>query len=403
VISRTSTQLWILTLLGLLMISSADADRLVFRDGKELLGRVVSEDTATVTFATKVDGKLLVKRYPRAAIKKIIPELGKMNDPFVDPDEPAEQSKPVKESGLKSSRVVFLIDRSSSMALGRRFQNALKVARTIAKGYSSDTRLQIFAFDDTAEPILRSYQNVIAQNSKLIDSSFRRISVKQKTGTNIELAFKRAFQANPQVIHVFTDGVDRSLPGASTKILANIARMNRKNTKIHTHAFQGGSIKYFGGEPRQRARGFLKKLASDNGGSATAAPETISAQNKERKVDIVVTRNGQACKSLKIGQRYEVELKVKHMTGSKVIYEYVAGSPILMRSVDASKKNLVRRARLPLIIQDDRVVGSSTFVVVRANNANSQSRGYIGAVSGGAVAFFFDAIGQWVSLKLPVE
>ncbi|MDF1667468.1 MAG: hypothetical protein P1V97_37350, partial [Planctomycetota bacterium] len=248
------------------------------------------------------------------------------------------------------------------------------------------------------------YENVVPSKARVFASALKRITVKKRSGSDLENALRRVLKANPKVVHIFTDGIDRSAPGASyDELLANIKKMNRKKAIIHTHVFQNGDIPYFGGEPKQKARDFLKSLAEKNGGKTTLTPATVTAQGKDSKAELVVTLNGQVVKSLKVGERYDLELKVKGLKGNPGLYEYLAGTPVLMRSVNSAKTDVVRRVDLPLVFTGKKVISPFKFKVVASTNSYSSSRGYIGVVSGGTVGFFFDALGQWVSLKLPVE
>lgn len=409
-IRRATFRFWAVILLGCLLCTNARADRLVFKDGQELLGKIMSQNASSVTFASKEGAKVVVRKYSLSKVKSIIPELGDKNSPFpkpkLDPDDPENPKNKVVRTGpvTETDRVVFLIDRSSSMGLGSRLENAVKLAEDLMGKFEGETRLQIFAYDERAEPIQRDYENVVPSKSRIFQSALKRITVNKRAGTNIELALKRVLKAKPKVIHLFTDGVERSDAGAKyDDLLKSLLKLNRKKVVIHTHAFQSGFIPYFGGEPKKEARDFLKQLAEKSGGKSSAQPAEAVAQDKEVNAEIVVTLNGKVVKSLKVGERYDVELKVKGLKGNPGLYEYLAGSPVLMRSVNASKRDVVRRVDLPVVFTGKKVVAPFKFKVVASTNSYASSRGYIGVVSGGTVGFFFDALGRWVSLKLPVE
>lgn len=409
-IRRANFRFWAIILLGSLLCTNARADRLVLTDGRDLPGKIMSQTGTSVTFASKENGKVVVRKYQLSQIRSIIPELNDKNNPFpkpkVDPDEARDSKNGTARTGplTETDRVIFLIDRSGSMALGSRLEKAVKLAEEILLKFEGETRLQVFAFDERAVPIQRDFENVVPSKSRVFASALKRITVDKRAGSDLENSLKRVLKAKPKVIHIFTDGIDRGDPGRTYKdLLANINKMNRKKIVIHTHVFQGGYIPYFGGEPKKKARDFLKSLAEKNGGKCTVEPATVVAQSKEVKAELVVTLNGKAVQSLKVGQRYDLELKVKGLKSTAGLYEYLAGTPILMRSVNAAKKDVVRRVDLPLVFTGKRVISPFKFKIVAASNQYASSRGYMGVVSGGTVGFFFDALGQWVSLKLPVE
>ncbi|MDF1665864.1 MAG: VWA domain-containing protein, partial [Planctomycetota bacterium] len=160
-IRRASFRFWAVILLGSLLCTNARADRLVLTDGRDLPGKIMSQTGTSVTFASKENGKVVVRKYQLAQIRSIIPELNDKNNPFPkpdrDPDDPQNPKNKVIRTGpvTKTDRVIFLIDRSGSMALGSRLEKAVKLAEELMLKFEGETRLQVFAFDERAEPIQR--------------------------------------------------------------------------------------------------------------------------------------------------------------------------------------------------------------------------------------------------------
>jgi hypothetical protein len=404
VIRNISIQITILVLLCFLLIPTSEADRLLFRDGTEIKGRVVSKDNRMITFATKIDGKLTVQKYDRAQVKMIVPESEEKNNPFLDPTTSEKKLIAPKRPGLKATRVIFMIDRSGSMGLAKRLENSLKKAQAMALTYTGNIRLQIFAFDDRAAPIQPDFANVVPENKGVFESALRKITVAKRAGTNFEAALKRVFAAQPDVIHIFSDGVERARTGGDyTHMLKVINRMNRGHARICTHLFQSGSINYFGGEPLNKARKFLTQLAETNKGQVSLYPDKIPAKSNKIGAKIIVTSAGKEVTSITLGQRYKVHLIIDGISTSTAVDEYLSGSSILIRSVDSTKRDIARRIDLPLGMVGTKINSRYPIKIVAKNNRYAQAKGYVAAESNGTVAFFFDALGQWVSLKLPVK
>ena len=127
-----------LVLLVATLAPPALADRIEFRDGRVLDGEVVSRDARIVMVKYSKDGKLIVERFERSLIRRIVP------GPTAKAGEASKEPAAKKVETVR--RVVYLIDRSGSMGIDGRFGKVIARASAMIGTYDETTRLHLLAF-----------------------------------------------------------------------------------------------------------------------------------------------------------------------------------------------------------------------------------------------------------------
>lgn len=401
-----SRALFVLSLSISVFVSQAKADQLKLKDGRLLLGQIVSESQTSITFASKVGDRTIVERYQRTQIEKILRELKGVHDPFGNEEEEGSTEKGSEADAIrvKARRVVFLFDTSGSMSLGNRLVRARNKAKKILQGYSAETRLQVYAFDGVVQALQRDYRNVLKTNGKDFLKALSRLSVNAQGKTDFEKALKQTLRVRPSEIHLFTDGVSRVEAGETGKKLrSKLLKMLAGGVKVHVHMFQQGKLGWLGNEPLEKSRVLFQDLAQITGGDFSVEPSNVEKRNKDFKLEIEVLFDNRPVESLEIGKKYSVRLKLAEPKTSKIIAEYLTVLPLLARSVDRQGKDVLRRLTIPLKQGKFGVTSQFQVKVVGAKNSSAGTPGYLGAAPGGKVAFFFDALGEWINYEIKVK
>jgi hypothetical protein len=159
---------------------------------------------------------------------------------------------------LKGARVVYVVDRSSSMA-GPRFHAATAELIASIKSLRKVHKFYVFFFSDGTFPMGNPKSppaNLKAASSKNIAECVRWVSnLSASGGTNPLGAMKQAIDLKPDAIFLLTDG---DFPEG---VVDEIRKSNNGSTVINTIAF----IEESGG-PR------LKRIASENRGEYRFVP-----------------------------------------------------------------------------------------------------------------------------------
>lgn len=161
----------------------------------------------------------------------------------------------------KTTRVVYVVDRSSSMGN----HNALNVAKAqLTKSLEeldSSQQFQILFFHEAISELKldrekKSNLYPATENNRTLAGKFI-YSVHADMGTKRFPALQRALELNPEIVFFLSD-VDDAMSAREMNEIRKIAR--RQNTRIHV-------IEFGMGADLTKDENFLKRLARDNGGS----------------------------------------------------------------------------------------------------------------------------------------
>lgn len=376
-----------------LITATALADTLVLRDGRRLEGELIKQDAAGITFAAKIDGKVVVQRYSQNKIKRIIPGKSK----------PTE-TKPKPVAKVQSDRVIVLMDLSGSMGLFGRLKTARAEALQAIKDLPGHKRVLVTGFAEGIQPIQKgSFRSAIASNFQFFENTLRRTTIQRGNRTDFLTAFKEVQRSGPGEIMVFTDGIVRTQTGSDAESVAKSLKKALGNIKISVTLIRNQLLPYFGGEPCVDSEAAWKALAKDTGGTFKTVGDAIERQ-KELGVKIrVLGPDGKEVKALKIGQRYSVHVDIKGLDSNNYCFEYVLGTPMTATSVTADNKALGRGQRVSLSYIKGQVKSKLALKIVSSSNNYGGQPGYLTGTPGGKVTFEFDALGKKVTLALPVE
>jgi len=390
-------------LLLMLIAGPALADRLVLLDGRDLKGQILDQDEGGVTFGVMRKGKLVIARYGRDKIKLIVPESTAAEAPrLVGPGGASLRGDgPRPKTDLR--RIVVLIDRSSSMSRAGRVGEASKRALAMIGELRAVDQVQIYAFAERVDRVLSSYRNATDGNRKLFEASLRRITANTVGRTLFSQAFRAAASARPTEIHLFTDGVPRSVPGWSDRAFkAQVLGLHKElGIGLHVTLIQLGPLAYLGGEPFDKARADFGELCKATGGKLTVLgrKDTVRAKLGAR---IEVLDGDKLVESVVVGKRYRLRVVIDGLLADDACYEYVVALPMLAQSVDKSGAELQAGRELALAIIGDDVRSVGSVKLVSAGSSYARSSGYLGVKPGGKLTFSFDALGLWVKRSLPV-
>jgi hypothetical protein len=383
--------------LVLLGAGEARADRLEMKDGRTLSGRILGQDADSITFGIRRNGRLVVERIERAAVRLVVPEVER---PVA---ESGAAGKPKASTKKIARRVVLLVDLSGSMTLGDRLAEAKRSMKARLKTFDFDTRLSSSGFSSRFRPVLQGYRNVTEESRAGLESAIDKLEALPGESSNFEAALRGAMRLGPHEIHLYSDGVQRYQPGLKTAGLLKKLLVILKDTKVHVDMFVSGELPYFGGEPRAEARALMGSLAERSGGTARLSDPVTEGSQQAVGARLVVLRGDTPVERVEVGERYRLRIEIEGLDASNVCLEYLTGLPLLLRSVGKDGRDIVRRLDLPLTLREGRVESLEAFKLVREGDSYAGSAGFVAVAPGGRLATFLDLSGgRWLSSTVRV-
>lgn len=161
----------------------------------------------------------------------------------------------------KSYRVVFVVDRSSSMGNHNALNHAKRELMASVESLEPAQAFQILFFHEAVTPLRIEREKKgdlypATRNNKNLVAQFL-TSIQADMGTKRFPALKQALELQPETIFFLTDA-DEAM---SSKEVIEIQKLSRRSkTRIHV-------IEFGQGAPLPRDDNFLKQLARNNGGS----------------------------------------------------------------------------------------------------------------------------------------
>ncbi len=160
-------------------------------------------------------------------------------------------------------RVAYVCDASGSM-LPKKDRLILEIQKAIGILKPIQQFNVIFFHGETAQDLCRLLTPATPANKQKVSSALPEVEFASKTGTTDPIAALRlAFDQQPQLIYLLTDG-DFNGPGGNEAVIRYIVERNRdRKVKINTILFLGSQSE---AETTKSFREVMKQIADENGG-----------------------------------------------------------------------------------------------------------------------------------------
>jgi Ca-activated chloride channel family protein len=160
----------------------------------------------------------------------------------------------------QGSRVVFVVDSSSSMASYNAMRSAKAALVTSLQALDDTQQFQVVFYNSTPRPMALRGETALFFATELNKTAARQYiaGMEPDAGTDHLPALKLALRWQPEVIYFLTDADE---PQLTARELDDIRRQNQGRARIHSIEFGRGPALTDG------PTNFLQKLAQQNGGT----------------------------------------------------------------------------------------------------------------------------------------
>ena len=272
----------------------AYADVILLEDGTYIEGTVVAETARELTIETsgKVSRKITVKK---ADIKKHVRDNG-AGDSEVRPGGLDGPGSVTFEPSLLTGRVLFVIDVSGSMRIGKRYELARESLYTIVAELPKKTEFDVHLFSDVPVSLFeRDFLRASKRMKKRIKKHMGKRKVKLTKHTDLMAALKGALKTKKvETIVLYTDGIPTAGVLDPQAILARVRKLRKATKKfnppaLHVRAVTGDEFRDPKVEDKEAAEEFLRRLAAEKFLRRLAAEKflrRLAAENQGTYVEI---------------------------------------------------------------------------------------------------------------------
>lgn len=400
---------WVLLALA---ASPASADILVLADGRSVEGKVVKESATELVVEITEQGKTRRETIARAAVVKHLRQGALGQGGAL-----GGAAAPANAGPVLAGKVLFLIDRSGSMAIGRRHAAALTRLRELIEGLGDKDRCLIQLFDeDTARPLIGWTRTDKSGRAKVL-AMLAKVTLDPDETTDLAAAVEGAARQRPDRVVLITDGVV-TRPGKSPlatvdRIRAALAKAGGKAgpVPLHAEAVLDGDWPVTGVEDKTSARALLKQLAglSKDGSfhevSAAALPNPPAAPARVARPRARLLRGG-VVKEVAAGAGALLRIDVADEAlaqGALRNEEYPAPVRITLESFDAGGQAIGKPLTLATRRRGARILGARAVeVVAAAGRAKAKGALVVRAGVGGLIRIVYERDGESFATTIAV-
>lgn len=282
-------------LVAVALAAAARGDVLELKDGTRLEGQVVGMDATSVTIEVplgQTTGKVVVARADlarvglgeaapvasgaAAAVESRAPVALVSTAPAPAPSV-ARPVAPDPTALRQGEKVVFLLDCSGSMAIGKRWAQAKEELLRRARALPADGRFCLVAFHEAADVQFGDFVRRNDGTLKRLEGALDRLRPDLRAGTNLAAAVAVALRREPTRVVLLTDGVATRGHEQLVAAFQAVSAAAAKGLVLDAVAVQDGRWRQAEVEDFAAAGAVLARLARDGKGAAAALARTEEA------------------------------------------------------------------------------------------------------------------------------
>lgn len=267
-------------LLALVSLRDARADVVVLGDGTRLDGKVVAMDDLTIVLEVPLGATTARMTIARDDLRSLqfgdaAPAAAPAPAPAPVPA-PATAERPAPRDPTAAreggERVLFAVDASGSMAIGRRWAQACREVLTRARALPEDARFGVLFFHEVVDQPWTGFIRRNDSSLNRLEHALERKRPDLRAGTDLTHALSEALQREPTRVVLLTDGVPTRNQEHLLATFQGIARAakDERAVIVDTIAVQDGSYVPAGVENFVAATGVLQRLSAEGKGAFAA-------------------------------------------------------------------------------------------------------------------------------------
>jgi Mg-chelatase subunit ChlD len=271
-------------LLLLLMSMVARADTIVLADGTRLDGAIVSMDDAFITIDVAVGGTKGRMTIARSDLREL--KLGEDAPAPVPAPAPAPAGETAERAAPEGDptrtgdgegegpRVLFLLDASGSMAIGRRWTQATTEVMNRALALPPGARICLVAFHGVVAKAWNGFLRRTDALMRRFDTHLARFAPDLRASTDLVEALDEALELKPDRIVIVSDGISTENHERFLEAYRAVEVAGAHGLVIDTVAVQDGAYTPPDVEDLDAGRALLERLSTSTHGTFTALPRT---------------------------------------------------------------------------------------------------------------------------------